>query len=114
MASSQCLQFSITLASGRCERVSVPKDGGILELRIAAQRALSQGFLRLFWAGCYGNDFAHHIFRLKSPPKKDVELEDDSPPTLQPNIQFIYNNVDTGLINPLPPLPTPEGPEDFQ
>lgn len=54
MASSQCLQFSITLASGRRERVSVPKDGGTLELRIAAQRALSQGFLRLFWAGCYG------------------------------------------------------------
>ena len=39
--------FHVTLPSGRCATVSLPRSSKVVELKKAAQRILKKGFLRL-------------------------------------------------------------------
>jgi len=41
------MEFQVSLPSGRCETVSVLQCGSVADLKIAAQQALGQRFLRL-------------------------------------------------------------------
>ena len=41
------LQLNVSLPSGRCASLSLPVDGTVLDLKLAAQKSLGQGFLRL-------------------------------------------------------------------
>ena len=42
------LHLNVSLPSGRCASLSLPLDGTILDLKLAAQQSLGQGLLRLF------------------------------------------------------------------
>ena len=41
------LQLNVLLPSGRCASLSLPLDGTVLDLKLAAQQSLGQAFLRL-------------------------------------------------------------------
>eukprot|EP00435_Cladocopium_sp_Y103_P035942 s2930_g9.t1 len=41
------LQLNVSLPSGRCALLSLPLDGTVLDLKMAAQQSLGQAFLRL-------------------------------------------------------------------
>ena len=41
------LHLNVSLPSGRCASLSLPLDGTVLDLKLAAQQSLGQGFLRL-------------------------------------------------------------------
>ena len=44
---SKTLQLNVSLPSGRCAALSLPLEGTVLDLKLAAQQSLGQGFLTL-------------------------------------------------------------------
>ena len=44
---AKTLQLNVSLPSGRCAALSLPLEGTVLDLKLAAQQSLEQGFLRL-------------------------------------------------------------------